>query len=569
MGLTIFLVLCNIATLVLTTVTILQTSRLWKLKAVRWLILVSVIILIGALSVLGISVAQTFEEKIIFFKMRILGTLFLAPCWLYFISSVFDRWKWLHKKEAMIVVFLPCVVNFFLMLNPSTQSLLFYDLRPFRYFDISIIAFKLGPMYSYFYLWSMGLMLLSYIISGISFVKSNGQRRYQVLALNVGLGVGIAQKVIADIAHFPEGVEFVAFTFSLLFTIIAIIYTVLRHRLLSVVPLAMERIFHEMPDPIFVIDDERRVMAINEKAKSFFNLPENYLGDPIEKLLPDIPLGPGEVAVTGKDQKPQYFHLALEKIEDGKSNSPGTVIFFRDIGEQKSAELRLHEGMEFRARLLAMLAHDLSGFVEAQSLIAFTLQENLGSEHQQHFDLLESTSMASHNLINNVMEWVKKQPTQFQLISKSFELTTLIKSTISSMDSRLVLKKVEVEFFGSDRQFFVDGDPEMMASILRNILFNALRSTPSGKKIYLSVNENQNQNQIEIKIRDEGHGLDEKELERILEASKNFNLTGVSKSQGTGIGLMLVRHFISLHQGDFKMMSKPGEGTEVLVSIPL
>ncbi|AUN99103.1 hypothetical protein C0V70_13530 [Bacteriovorax stolpii] len=567
MGLTIFLVLCNIATLVFTTITILQTSRLWRLKAVRWLILVSIIILVGALSLLGVLVAQTFEEKVLFFKMRILGTLFLAPCWLFFVNSVFERWDWLNKKGAMAIVFLPCIVNFMMMLIPSTQALLFYDFRPFHYLDASIITFKLGPIYSYFYLWSMGIMFLSYIISGISFVKSKGQRRYQVLALNVGLGVGIAQKIIADIVHFPEGVEFVGFTLSLLLTIVAIIYTVLRHRLLSVVPLAMERIFHEMPDPIFVIDDEHRVMAINEKAKSFFNLPENYLGDPIEKLLPEIPLEPGEVVVNGKDQRSQYFHLALEKIEDGKSNSPGTVVFFRDIGEQKNAEIRLHEGMEFRARLLAMLAHDLAGFVEAQSLIAFTLQKNLGSEHQQHFDLLESTSMASHNLINNVMEWVKKQPAQFQLVSKPFELTVLIKDIISSMESRLVLKRVEVEFLSSHQQFFIDGDPEMIASVLRNILFNALRSTAPGKKIYLSVGENQKQ--IEIKVRDEGQGINQQELERILEASKQFNLAGVSKSQGTGIGLMLVRHFISLHQGDFKMSSTPGEGTEVVVSIPL
>ncbi|QDK40915.1 hypothetical protein DOM21_05475 [Bacteriovorax stolpii] len=567
MGLTIFLVLCSIATLVLTSVTILQTSRLWKLKAIRWLILVSMIILIGALSLLGVLVAQTFEEKLIFFKLRILGTLFLAPCWLYFIHSVFDRWNWLNKKTVIAIVFLPCIVNFMMMFNPSTQSLLFYDFKPFHFFDSSIVSFELGPLYGYFYLWSMGLMFLSYIISGISFAKSKGQRRYQVLALNVGLGVGIIQKVIADIAHFPQGVEFVGFTLSLLFTIIAIIYTVLRHRLLSIVPLAMERIFHELPDPIFVIDDEHRVMGVNEKAKLFFNLPENYLGDSIEKLLPDVPLNPGEVIVTGKDQKNHYFHLALEKIEDGKASSPGTVVFFRDIGEQKIAEQRLHEGMEFRARLLAMLAHDLSGFVEAQSLVTFSLQKNFGPEHQQHFNLLESSSMASHNLINNVMEWVKKQPAQFQLISKPFELIALIKDTLSSMESRLVLKRVEVEFLSSHQQFFIDGDPEMMASVLRNILFNALRSTPPEKKIYLAVNENQNQ--IEIKIRDEGHGIEKQELERVLEASKSFNLAGVSKAQGTGIGLMLVRHFISLHRGDFQMISNPGEGTEVVVSIPL
>lgn len=568
LSLTIILILCNLATFVLTILTMIHTTRLWRLRSIRYLLALSLTFIIGSFCLTNVYIAQAFEEKVLFLHLRVLGMCFLTPCWLYFISSVFDRWSWLHKKWVTAIMFAPSILNFLMILFPFSRPLLFNNFQPVTHFGVTVVKYNFGSWYNVIYLWSMVQMLLSYIISIVVFVQSQGYRRKQVLILNVGLTVSLAQSLIAYSLKSAMEVEWIATnTFSLLSTQIGIMYALLRHRLLSVVPLAMVRIFEQLPDPVFVLDNEKRVMGISGKGIKFFDISPKYLGCPFEELLPQVSLVPGELALTGSDQTLHHFHLALEKIGGDDEGASGTVVFFRDIGAQKKAELRLHQDVEFRARLLALLAHDLSGFVDAHALITHALQASIGPGHHQHFELLESSSMASQNLIKNVMDWVQKQSIDFQPIKKSFEWNSLIREILVQNQSRLKMRGVEVVFDSSPNLIFTEGDSEMMASVFRNIFFNAVRATPIGKKIY--VNLEVNANHLEIKIRDEGHGIEAGELERIREGSKEFVLIGISKSHGSGIGLMIARYFISLHQGKFSMNSEQDVGTEVLFSVPL
>ncbi|MBY0415390.1 MAG: hypothetical protein K2Q18_14555 [Bdellovibrionales bacterium] len=572
MSLTVILILCNLATFVLTILTVIHTARLWRLRSIRYLLALSLTFIIGSFCLANVYIAQTFEEKVLFLHLRVLGMCFLAPCWLYFISSVFDRWNWLHKKWVTIFMFAPAALNFLMILFPFSRVLLFNNFQTVTYFGVTVVKYNFGSWYHAIYLWSMAQMVLSYVISIVVFVQSKGYRRQQVLILNVGLTVSLAQSLIAYFLKSAMEVEWIVTnTFSLLSTQIGIMYALLRHRLLSVVSLAMVRIFEQLPDPVIVLDDEKRVMGISEKGIKFFNISQNYLGGHFEEILPQVSLIPGELVVVGPDKELHYFHLALEKIGYSDESSSGTVVFFRDIGAQKKAELRLHEGMEFRARLLAFLAHDLSGFVAAQTLITDSLQrsiqQNAGPKYQEHFELIESSSMASQNLISNVMNWVQSQPMNFEPLKESFEMNALLKETLKQCESRLSLKKIEVVVSMPTNDVFIAGDSEMLASVFRNIFFNAVRATPVGKKIYVDLEANTTH--LEIKIRDEGHGLEPEELERILAISSEFVLEGVPKTNGAGIGLMIARHFIYLHKGHFKMNTRLGEGTEVLFSVPL
>lgn len=564
MSLAIALILCNVAIVVLTILTMIYSIRLRRLRSVRWLLALSIIFFFSSICTVSVYIAPSFEEKITFFQLRILGMAFFVPSWLYFISAVCGRWNWLHKKWVIVLIMIPSVLNFLLMLFPFSRELLFTDYQPFVYQNISVVRYKLGAWYGPLYNWSMVLTLCSYIISAVTIVREKGYRRRQILALNMGFGVAVLSYFVAS----SEVLAWVmATSVSILFTQIGIIYAVVRHRLLSLVPLAMVRIFQELPDPVLVIDDQKRIMGASDKAIQVFDLPENYLEHSIEKLLPTLALSSGEVAFTGKNQRPHYFHLALEKIRDENGNSPGTVVFFRDIGEQKDVELRLNEGLEFRARLLALLAHDLTGFVENQTLMSLALQKNASTENRQQLELLTSSAMASQDLINNMMSWVKSQSLQFQAIKRSFEWNMLLKETSEQMRSRWATKDVDVVFTSTTNPLVADGDSEMLAAVFRNILSNSIRATPSGKKIYVSLEAQATC--VEVRIRDEGCGIEPVELERIREASQNFLLSGVSKTHGSGIGLMVARHFISLHYGHFDMSSSLGVGTEIFISIPL
>lgn len=515
-----------------------------------------------------INLAHDFDKKVLFFEFRILATIFLVPVWLYFVSSVFDRWNWLRKKWVMVLVFAPCVVNFLIMLIPKTQPLLFTDFRAFSFYDVSFVQFKFGSLYGVFYSWSMVLMLMSYVLSVITFVQEKGIRRRQVLVINLGLAAALVQSLLSFWFEDPKVLEdILSSNVSLLITQIGIMYAVLRHRLLSIVPLAMERIFQQLPDPVLVIDDHNRLMGASDKALRFFNLKLDYLGRRIEDILPSASLIPGEVALPGPGDSRKHFYLTMEKIGKDPENSPGTVVFFRDIEEQKNVEFRLQEGLEFRARLLAFLAHDLTGFVESQAVIALDLQRKVDQSHQSQLELLTSSAMASQQLVQNVMSWVQTQSMRFKMDSRPFDWRFLIEESLEQMEGHLRVKGIEVHFNCTQDPVVALGDSEMLGSVIRNVLSNSVRASSSGRKIFIDLELGIDC--VQIKVRDEGCGIDGAELQRILETSSEFLVSGVSKAQGSGIGLMLVRHFISLHRGRFDMKSQLGIGTAVFISVPL
>lgn len=463
----------------------------------------------------------------------------------------------------MILMFAPATLNLVLVINPATQGLLFKNFQPFTYMDVSTASYEYGSWYPPLYFWAMVQMISAYVISAIAYAKNSGYRRRQVLILNLGVTAALIQNILGHSFSKAMEVEWIiSNTFILLVTQIGIMYALIYHRLLNVVPLAMARIFKQLSDPVFVLDDENRVMGVNEKGISFFGLNDDYLGQRFDKLLPTVALVPGEVIYQN-----HHFHVALEKITEKSEDSSGTVVTFRDISSQKSAELRLLEGIDFRTRLLALMAHDLSGFVDTQAMIAQNMQKKVTEGHSEHLDHLETLSLASQSLISNVMNWTKNDSMKFDVAKKSFEWNALIRDVIEQVQGRLEMKEIEVVFEHVPDFVLTNGDSEMMASVLRNIVFNSLRATPRKKKIYITLVRTTSA--VEIKVRDEGDGIAPDELKRIIAASKDFTIIGLSKTHGSGIGLMLARYFISLHGGSFSMESRLGVGTEVVFSVPL
>lgn len=204
---------------------------------------------------------------------------------------------------------------------------------------------------------------------------------------------------------------------------------------------------------------------------------------------------------------------------------------------------------------------------ESQAVIALDLQKKVDQSHQPQLELLTSSAMASQQLVQNMMTWVQTQSLRFKINNRPFDWRFLIEESLEQMEGLLRLKGIEVHFNSASNPVIAMGDSEMLGSVIRNVLSNSVRASSAGKKIF--INLELGIDGVEIKVRDEGCGIDNTELQRILENSSEFLVSGVSKTQGSGIGLMLVRHFISLHRGHFDVKSQLGIGTEVFISVPL
>ena len=104
-----------------------------------------------------------------------------------------------------------------------------------------------------------------------------------------------------------------------------------------------------------------------------------------------------------------------------------------------------------------------------------------------------------------------------------------------------------------------------MKYILNNLLSNAIKYSPDGGKIELNIRLEKNE--IIIKVRDEGIGIPSDDVNKVFEPYFRTKLT--ENISGIGLGLAIAKRAVALHGGEITLTSKPGRGSEFLVSVPL
>jgi two-component system sensor histidine kinase/response regulator len=105
----------------------------------------------------------------------------------------------------------------------------------------------------------------------------------------------------------------------------------------------------------------------------------------------------------------------------------------------------------------------------------------------------------------------------------------------------------------------------MVKTIIRNIIFNAVKFTSEGK---ITIESYSQDNQVYIQVEDTGVGINEDDLKKILNQDEYFTTYGTKREKGSGLGLNLCIDFIKRNNGDIQIESQKGEGTKVVFSLP-
>jgi signal transduction histidine kinase len=107
---------------------------------------------------------------------------------------------------------------------------------------------------------------------------------------------------------------------------------------------------------------------------------------------------------------------------------------------------------------------------------------------------------------------------------------------------------------------------QMLTSILRNLVSNAIKFTPEGGNIeIMAVNQGR---MIEVSVSDSGVGMDTENLDKLFRLDSHFSQRGTNNEVGTGLGLILVKEFVEKNQGKISVWSEPGKGSIFTFSIP-
>lgn len=239
----------------------------------------------------------------------------------------------------------------------------------------------------------------------------------------------------------------------------------------------------------------------------------------------------------------------------------------RDKAEESEAHLR--ELNATKDKIFSIISHDLrSPFC---SIIGFS---NLLTEHvaKRDYDgiveyarIIRDSSWRVMDLLVNLLEWSNTQTGKMEYNPEYIDLVALITEAMALSSEGARQKSLNISTDLPDN-INVFADKAMISTILRNLITNALKFThPAGQ---IKISAVPKQDEVMVSVSDNGVGMTKSTIEKIFRFEESFSTPGTQKEQGTGLGLLLCKEFVSKLGGKIWVESKLGKGSTFYFTIP-
>jgi len=241
-------------------------------------------------------------------------------------------------------------------------------------------------------------------------------------------------------------------------------------------------------------------------------------------------------------------------------------IAFIQLGE---SEQRLKELNATKDRLFSIIGHDLRGPIGGfKSLIQLLISGYDLSNSKQLLEILKvihKTANSTYDLLENLLEWAKSQQNEIVFNPEKIELKDLVFNIMNLFSEVILNKEINIVNEIPEDQFLV-ADKNMLSTVLRNLISNAIKFTPNGKSIKILV-ANMGEN-IKISVQDEGTGIREEDLPKLFNSLSPLSTYGTQGEKGSGLGLLLCKDFIERHNGIIEVNSIWGKGSTFSFTLP-
>jgi|GEM_PF-699625 len=247
-----------------------------------------------------------------------------------------------------------------------------------------------------------------------------------------------------------------------------------------------------------------------------------------------------------------------------------SAIALEQLNRAKEAQnQQLNELNTTKDILFSIIGHDLrSPFNTLLGFLQLVIEGYDDMSAEERVEVLKQLYSHSNNtftLLENLLQWAMSQRGQISYNPSHLDVHQLIEQELIFLKSRLDNKKI-IATNHVPPESMVFGDKEMLLTIFRNLINNAIKFTDSGGSI--SISSEESSEGLKVNIADSGVGISPDILAQIQKNEGVITTRGTQNEKGSGLGLLIIRDFLQRHGGSLSIESEPGKGSCFSVFLP-
>jgi PAS domain S-box-containing protein len=349
----------------------------------------------------------------------------------------------------------------------------------------------------------------------------------------------------------------------------------------------IENLVENAADIILSTDLEDRILTWNRGAEMTLGYSkEEVIGKHLSILLPpqrvhELAEMRAKVELSGalrdievesnkKGGAAIYLSLSVSPITDGDGKIVGFLRVAKDITEKKRYERRLKELDKLKSDFVSNVSHELrtplTAIKGSLDNMLDGLTGDLNEKQSRYLVRIKSNADRLARLINDLLD-LSRIEAGIKLKRTNLSLPSIAREVVESLGSVAAQKLISFEINCADINLTAWADPDRIGEVLTNLLGNAIKFTPTGGNVIVSLRRS-GDNWVEVSIADTGPGITSEEASRIFDKFYQVSNPEQRKAMGTGLGLSIAKALVEMHGGEIWLESEVGKGSIFSFTLP-
>jgi two-component system, chemotaxis family, CheB/CheR fusion protein len=339
--------------------------------------------------------------------------------------------------------------------------------------------------------------------------------------------------------------------------------------------------------PILILDMEQRIRRFTPKARSILNVLPSDVGRPLDDIkvnvdVPNLHEQISEVIETNlmreaevQDRDGHWYRMRILPYKTSDNKIDGATLSMVDIDalkhhvEQAESEKTEAERANLaKDQFLATLSHELRTPLSSMLMQAQLLSKADDPKARRAGAVIERSTKMQVQLIDDLLDVSRIVTGKLKMENKAVDLGAVVQAALEGVRALIEQRAINVDLEIADAVGEVSGDATRLQQVVSNLLTNALKFTPQGGRVTLSLHGANGSAQLQV--RDTGMGIAAEFLPHVFNRFSQEDGSTTRVFGGLGLGLAIVRHMVEAHGGTVRAESAgAGQGATFSVTLPL